>query len=357
MALDLTTRKPSAPAAPAQRVGLSTFVRNKLAQTMTGKKLDTFIADVVSLVSNNPAIAQCEQASILSSCLQAQSLGLSLNQGMGQAWIVPYKDKKKGTSEATFLLGYKGYVQLAIRSGQYKKLNVLAIKAGELKRWDPLNEDLEIELIEDEHEREKAPTIGYYAMFEYLNGFKKALYWSKDKMEAHADRYSQAFSIRAYKQLEAGKIAEADRWKYSSPWYKDFDAMAAKTMLRQIISKWGIMSIEMQTAFLADGKTADGEYIDGSILDNEYQQTPSEEKEEKDIVEAEIVDADTGEVKEAKPKAKKEKATVEQPSLADSPKGKGKDYVECPDRDNIIVGAEYCNQKCQKRAGCPAWEE
>ena len=334
MALDLTTRKAATPSAQPQRIGLSTFVRNKLAQTMTGKKLDTFVADVISLVSNNPMIAQCEQASILSACLQAQSLELSLNQGMGQAWIVPYKNKKKGVTEATFQLGYKGYVQLAIRSGQYRKLNVLAIKAGELKRWDPLNEELEIELIADEKEREKAETIGYYAMFEYLNGFKKALYWSREKMEAHADRYSQAFNLRAYNNLKAGEVSKEDEWKFSSFWYKDFDAMACKTMLRQLISKWGIMSIEMQKAIINDGKTADGEYIDGTILDTEYQQTPPA-----DVVDAEVVE----QVKE-EPKPKKSKAT-EIPAS-----------VDCPDRDGIPTSAAYC-AKCAKRQGCPAWEE
>lgn len=104
MALDLTTRKAAAPAQP-QRVGLSTFVRNKLSQTMTGKKLDDFVTAVVSLVNNNPALAQCDQTSLISSCLQAQSLNLSLNQGMGQAFIVPFTNKKKGVADATFILG------------------------------------------------------------------------------------------------------------------------------------------------------------------------------------------------------------------------------------------------------------
>lgn len=138
----------------------------------------------------------------------------------------------------------KGYIQLAIRSGQYKKLNVLAIKEGELLGYDPLEEEIKVELIQDEREREKAATIGYYAFFEYTNGFKKAIYWSKEKMEAHAERYS------------AGYIAK----KGYTFWEKDFDGMAYKTMLRQLISKWGIMSIEMAQAIDADNAVinADG---------------------------------------------------------------------------------------------------
>lgn len=154
--------------------------------------------------------------------------------------MVPFKDNKTGTKVAQFQLGYKGYIQLAIRSGQYKKLNVLAIKKGELIRFDPLNEDIEVNLISDENEREKAETIGYYAMFEYVNGFRKAMYWSKEKMKAHAVKYSQGY---------ASDLKKGTKWTF---WSKDFDGMAYKTMLRQIISKWGIMSIDLQTALDSD---------------------------------------------------------------------------------------------------------
>ena len=286
MALDLTTRQAQAPAAAGRpNLGLSTFVRNKIAKMMTGKKADDFVTAVVSLVNNNPALAACDQTSLLASCLQAQSLNLSLNQGMGQAWIVPFNNKKQGVTKATFQIGYKGYIQLAIRSGQYRKLNVLVVKEGELRRWDPLNEEIEIELIENEAERAKAATVGYYAMFEYVNGFRKAMYWSRAKMEHHARQYSQAFNM----DLRYGK--------QNSFWSKDFDSMGVKTMLRQLISHWGIMSIEMQNAMTADGKTDDGEYIDGNVLSTEYQQTPTEAVE----VEVSDVNPDTGEVTDETP--------------------------------------------------------
>ena len=153
---------------------------------------------------------------------------------------------------ATFQLGYKGYIQLAIRSGYYKKLNVLAIKEGELVRFDPLEEEIEVNLEQDDTKREALPTIGSYASCQYQNGFKKAMYWSKEKMMAHADKYSAAFSAEKYQLLQEGKIPEKEMWKYSSFWYKDFDGMAYKTMLRQLISKWGIMSIDMQKAMDGD---------------------------------------------------------------------------------------------------------
>jgi recombination protein RecT len=182
--------------------------------------------------------------------------------------MVPFNDKKRGNKVAQFQLGYKGYIQLAIRSGQYKKLNVLAIKKGELIRYDPLNEEIEVALIMDEEKREITETIGYYAMFELVNGYRKTMYWSREKMMAHADKYSMAFNADKYRDMLAGKIPQGDMWKYSSFWYKDFDGMAYKTMLRQLISKWGVMSIDLQTALNQDMAVTYGdgsvEYVDNS---------------------------------------------------------------------------------------------
>jgi recombination protein RecT len=136
-----------------------------------------------------------------------------------------------------------------MRSGSYKKINVLEIKQGELEYFDPLEEEIKVHIIQDPDVREVAPTIGYYAMFEYLNGFRKAIYWTRQKMMNHADRYSKAFSAKEFDKLMNSEIPERDLWKYSSFWYQNFDDMAKKTMLRQLISHWGIMSVEMQTAF------------------------------------------------------------------------------------------------------------
>lgn len=223
-----------------QRLGITAYltndaVKNQINNVIGGKDGTKFISAVVSAVNNNPALQECTNQSILAAALLGESLKLSPSPQLGQYYMVPFNDKNKG-KVAQFQLGYKGYIQLAIRSGQYKKLNVLAIKEGELIRFNPLEEEIEVSLIEDEEAREQAPTIGYYAMFEYTNGFKKAMYWSKAKMEAHALKYSMGYRAK----------------KGYTFWEKDFDAMAYKTMLRQIISKWGIMSIEMQSAIDAD---------------------------------------------------------------------------------------------------------
>ncbi|MBR0189830.1 MAG: recombinase RecT [Clostridia bacterium] len=207
-----------------------------LVQHSIGQDAQKFTASILSAVSVNPALQQCKNSSILSAALLGNSLNLSPSPQLGQYYLVPFNDKNQGML-AQFILGYKGYIQLAIRSGQYKKLNVLAIKKGEVIRYDPLGEELYVNLIQDEEERENAETVGYYAMFEYINGFRKTLYWSKAKMEAHALKYSKGYQAK----------------KGYTFWEKDFDGMAMKTMLRQLISKWGIMSIDMQTAYESDG--------------------------------------------------------------------------------------------------------
>lgn len=221
-----------------------------------------FVSAIVSAVAVNPELQECNPSTILSGAFLGESLNLSPSPQLGQYYLVPYENRKNGIKYARFQLGYKGYVQLALRSGYYKRLNVIAVKEGELVHWDPLTEYCELSMIQNETQRERAPTFGYLASFEYLNGFTKTIYWSKEKMIAHADRFSPAFSVNAttiktkngpvskvsFADYEAHNYPAKDDWLYSSFWYKQFDAMAFKTMLRQLISKWGVMSIDLQTA-------------------------------------------------------------------------------------------------------------
>lgn len=280
-----------------QSMKLSVYLRNdavkkQINQVVGGKNGTRFISSIVSAVQSTPALQECTSPSIVNAALLGEALNLSPSPQLGQFYMVPFDNKKKGCKEAQFQLGYKGYIQLAIRSGYYKKLNVLAIKEGELVRYDPLDEEMEVNLIEDDILREEAPTMGYFAMFEYENGFRKTLYWSKKKMLAHAEKYSFAFykngGARSLELLEQGKIPEKDMWKYSSFWFKDFDGMALKTMLRQLISKWGIMSIDLQNAIdkdmaviHEDGKT---DYVDaakaeddGVVSDQELQEVQEDQ--------------------------------------------------------------------------------
>ena len=264
-----------------QRLGITAYltqdaVKNQINNVIGGKDGQRFISAIVSAVNNNAALQECTNQSILSGALLGESLKLSPSPQLGQYYLVPFNDKEKG-KVAQFQLGYKGYIQLAIRSGQYKKLNVIAIKEGELLRFNPLDEEIEVKLIEDEEVREQAETIGYYAMFEYTNGFKKAMYWSKKKMEAHALKYSQGYK----RDKEKGTA-----WTF---WSKDFDGMAYKTMLRQLISKWGIMSIDMMSAMDADM----------AVINEDG--TKNYVENEADVIDAEVVESVAEPVQPAQP--------------------------------------------------------
>lgn len=232
------------------------------------KKAQRFVASITSAVATNPALQECDPATILSGALLGESLNLSPSPQLGQYYLVPFNNTKKGCKDAQFQLGYKGYIQLALRSGYYKHLNVIAVKAGELIRFDPLTEEVEVNLNPDELARENSATVGYLAMFEYLNGFRKTIYWSREKMEAHALRYSKGYAAK----------------KGYTFWEKDFDAMAFKTMLRQLISKWGVMSIDLQTAFEADAVAAeDGDYLQAPTA--ELPEAAQEEPQESEVSE------------------------------------------------------------------------
>lgn len=226
------------------------------------KKAARFVTAITSAVATTPALQECDVKSIVAGALLGETLNLSPSPQLGHYYLVPFDNKKEKTKNAQFILGVKGYKQLAIRSGQYKKINAMEIKDGELIRYNPFDDEIELQYIEDEELRESLPTIGYYAMFELHNGFKKVIYWSKDKMIRHADKFSAAFSKDAkggkypkvsYADFCAGKYDKKDAWLYSSFWYQNFDEMGAKTMLRQLLSKWGILSTEMEKAFSADG--------------------------------------------------------------------------------------------------------
>ena len=223
-----------------QELGIAGFlnlpaVRENI-ESVVGNGASTFISGVVSAVQTNPELAKCTKPSILSSALLGESLKLSPSPQLGNYYLVPYKNSKSGESEAQFQLGYKGMIQLAIRSGEYKNIVVNAVKEGELVSYNPLTEEFTFNPCLDPSKRAKLKVIGYYAMFELISGFRKEIYMSKEDMEAHATRYSAGYRAK----------------KGYTFWEKDFDGMAYKTMLRKLLSKWGIMSIDMQKAYAND---------------------------------------------------------------------------------------------------------
>ncbi|MFA5466677.1 MAG: recombinase RecT [Candidatus Izemoplasmatales bacterium] len=239
------------------------LIKNTLSDP---KRIMNFTAAISSVVATNESLQECDFKTVLNAALLGEALKLAPSPQLGYYYMVPMKERKWNpqtkTREvvrivATFILGYKGYIQLAIRSGFYLRINVIPVKKGELVSWNPFNEEFKVNPITDGFKREGEETIGYYAFFEYLNGFKKEMFWSYDQMLTHANKYSEAFSAESYKLYKEGKTDPKDAYKYSSFWYQNFDDMAMKTLLRQLLSKWGIMSVEMQNAYENDAAFQD----------------------------------------------------------------------------------------------------
>lgn len=222
-----------------KKMGIAGFlaqeaVKANVESVVGVKDAQRFISSVVSAVQTNPELADCSHASILSASLLGHSLNLPQSPQIGMYYLVPFKNKNG--KEATFQLSYRGMLQLAMRSGQYKSINVTDIREGELASYNPIEDVYEFTPETDMAKRMELPIVGYYAYFEMVNGFKKAIYWTKDQVDAHAKKYSASYR---------------NNWN-GCLWKTDFDAMAKKTMLRQLISKWGIMSVEMEKGYISD---------------------------------------------------------------------------------------------------------
>lgn len=206
-----------------------------------------FITSLASLSNLTPGLSKCDPKTLMYCGLKAASLNMPLDNNLGFAYAIPYG------GSAQFQMGYKGYVQLAQRTGQYKRINVIDVRMGELKKWDAFTEELEFEPIQDQDLREKAVVIGYAGMFELVNGYRKISYWTRERVEKHAKRFSKTYK--------------------NGPWQSDFDAMARKTVIKDLLSKWGPLSTEIMEAIKFDNsvihKNADGtehpEYVDASF--------------------------------------------------------------------------------------------
>ncbi|MEG1593781.1 MAG: recombinase RecT, partial [Oscillibacter sp.] len=184
---------------PKFSVAIQTTMYQKLVNDTLGdpERARRFVAAISSSVAVNPALQDCDAGTVLTAALLGESLNLSPSPQLGQYYMVPYWDKKRGCNIAQFQLGYKGYIQLAERSGQYLDIDAFPVVDGEYKGRDRFTRRPILEFLEDDEERESRSVVGYYAYFELFNGFRKVLYWSKDKMMSHADRYSQAFHLNA----------------------------------------------------------------------------------------------------------------------------------------------------------------
>jgi recombination protein RecT len=215
-----------------------------------GEKKQTFVSNMVALVSSNKALSECDPSTIMFSCLKATALGLALDPSLGLAWVLPYRDNKNNMTVATFQLGAKAYIQLALRTAQYKKINVRDVRQGEIVGEDFVSGEMQFKKLEKD--REKAPIVGYVAMFELINGFSKQLYMSVEELDAHAKRFSQTY--------RKGYGLWSDKEMRGS--------MMEKTILKRLLSKYGVLSVEMEQAIKSDSAVL-GENNSVRYIDNE----------------------------------------------------------------------------------------
>ena len=246
---------------------------------LLGKRSAQFISSLVSMVNADVNLQQAFYESpmtVIQSALKAATFDLPIDQNLGYAYIVPFKNSKKNADgtwtkkmEASFILGWKGMHQLALRTGAYKTINVIDVREGELKSYNRLTEEVEIVFIEDEDERESLPVVGYVGYYRLVNGAEKTIYMTIKQIENHEKKNRKGDYM--------GK-----------GWKDDFDAMARKTVYRRLIGKWGVMSIDYQN------------HGDAVSLANQMQEEHNLEIAPafNEIIDAEEIDTETGEVKE-----------------------------------------------------------
>ena len=243
-------------------------VKNRFNEVL-GKKAPQFIASIINTVGNSKQLQECEPTSIISSAMVAAALDLPIDPNLSFAALVPYKNGKTGVTSAQFQMMYKGFIQLAIRSGQYKNMNVAEVYEDEIESYNPIYGTVtfvsDFSKTEQRRNGNKDKIVGYFSFFDLMTGFHKELYMTKEDCLNHAKTYSSAFR----QDLNKG-------WS-SSKWTTNFDDMAKKTVIKQLISKWGIMTVEMQKAILDDQKVFEDE--EGSYADNPDKHLPTENEE------------------------------------------------------------------------------
>jgi recombination protein RecT len=239
-------------------------------QEMLGKRASGFISSLLSLANNDASIKKCTPQSIVTAGAMAATLELPINQNLGFAYLIPYNTKQGNdwVSLASFQIGYKGLIQLAQRSGQFKTINVSDVREGEIIKRNRLTGEIEFNWLDDD--RDTKAVIGYVAYFELINGFSKSLYMSNEQLKSHGLKYSQSY--------------KNERTRGSSLWENSFDVMASKTVLKLLISKYAPLSIDMQKAIVTDHAVINDieHYEDVTYIDNNQTQSIAEQCEDKE---------------------------------------------------------------------------
>lgn len=221
---------------PVKQLVQNDKVKGMIANVLH-ERAPQFATSIVSIVNSNRSLAKVDQMSVIQSAMVAATLDLPIDQNLGYMWLVPYKGKAQAQ------IGYKGFIQLAQRSGQYKAMNAVKIYEGELTGWNPLTEEIGY----DPTKRTSDEVIGYIGYFKLLNGFEKTVYWTREQIEQHRARFSKAGG--------------------NSPWTSDFDAMALKTVLKSMLTKWGPMSTQLAEAVAKDEAEPEPTSIDADEVE------------------------------------------------------------------------------------------
>lgn len=294
----------------AGETNLQNFINSPNIQAriseVLGRRSAQFTSSLINIANSDNYLKNANPVTLLTAAMQAAVLDLPIEKGLGFAYIVPYK------GQAQFQMGYRGYIQLAQRTGLYQKINVTDIREGELKGWNPLTEDIELEFILDQSERANKEIIGYAGYFRMVNGYEKTVYWTVEELEAHGKKYSKSYNSK------------------SSLWKNNFDAMARKTVLKLMISKWGMMSVDVQSNQLYEAIQADQAVIN-NIKTKDYVYVDNQQTEEDE----DVISLTAEEVAELEAEAKEleeEQATEFDEEQAESLK------------DNEIVRANVKNE-------------
>ncbi len=283
----------------------SSRTQEYLSQVL-GEKRHSFVNNLTALVANSDNLQKCNPTSVMYAAIKATALELPLDPNLGQAYVIPYENRRGGTTEAQFQIGYKGFVQLAQRSGLFRIINVTEVKEGELENFDLLTGTMRFKAKPNRHE---LPVVGYVAHFELTNGFAKSLYMTKEEVEAHASKFSKTYRNKG------------------GVWEQHFDAMAKKTVLKALLSHYAPMSVQMASAITSDQgviqEDGTARYVDNQVEDvvaeevatSQASETISFERTEAIGVAHERVDTSTGEITEEASEAVKEDGNGDMPNL------------------------------------------
>lgn len=280
--------RPGAPIAGASRnpsAILSSILDSegyrKRFDEILGKRSAQFVSSIISLVNATPELAKAAveaPQTIIQAGLKAALMDLPIENSLGYAYIIPFNNTVKDAQgnfskrhEAAFVLGWKGMMQLALRTGAYKTINVSDVRQGELRSYNRLTEEVDIQWVEDEEERDKLPVVGWVGYYRLVNGSEKTIYMSRKAMEGHEKKNRKG----QYK---------------TKTWRDDFDGMAMKTMYRKLIGKYGLMSIEYQYQSDPNVVAMAQSRMDGAPV------LPAGQLDDEELLEGEIIDAETGEL-------------------------------------------------------------